>query len=662
MLLSEETEKGILSGLYAEWMCGVERERLLGVTERLWRAELGQTFENYHVSARLAEGLLKEAGCSGVERITFPADGRTVYQDKTTPIGWRARVGKLEVVKSALSFDPAVIADFQEHPFHLVKGSVSTPEEGMEVRLITQEALENGEDAQGAFILFHPEQRPTCRILENTGALGFVSDFLVGRYETPWAHSWVNGCSDSYAWHTGAGDRPFIGFSISPQTGDRLREALRQGEVRVRVTSDGERYEDTIDVVTGVIPGVDSREIWLLAHLYEPLANDNSAGVACALEIARGLQAMIAEKRFPMPQFTVRLVFAMEVYGFAAYAEHRGGYLRDQVLCAMNLDALPILPGDKEVTLGLSQSGSPSAADAVLETLFTAGLPQPHVMTATESEGLYADDRQLGDASIGIPVLWVTRSKRILASAPGQGATSPANPVSCGTPQPLYLWHNSEQTMACICPELFHHVTVLYGTWLTLMLASEFSGNFYWVKKTAAIAHSRLEATRERILQGNGLPVWLRYRLEIETRRLQDHLRFGADAETVQNEIDGLTADVDRFFEKLPDSSPGEIDSVWAKAESLILHRNCRGLLRNIAAASVGKRDILLSHAGVLLMVHADGQRTVAELLRRAEWETATIFLPEGIQNLLDTLHKLAEYDYLRLEPLRVRQKEGILT
>ncbi|HWL53601.1 MAG TPA: DUF4910 domain-containing protein [Chthoniobacteraceae bacterium] len=630
-----------LSTLHGEWCRRVNLERLLETTRELWETEFGQTFACYHASARLAERKLHEAGCEQVERLPFPADGRSVFQDKTLPIGWRAATGRLEVVEAALPFEPAVIADFQKHPFHLIKGSVATPPEGVETRLVTQEALEAGADARGALVLLHPEQRPTCRVLAGSGALGLVSDFLVGRHETPWAHSWVNGCSDSQAWHTGADDRPFIGFSISPATGDRLREALRMGEVRVRATSDGERYEDTVEAVTGVIPGSDPREIWLLAHLYEPLANDNSAGVACALEIARTLRTLVAEKVLPPPRFTLRLVFAMEVYGFAAYAEHRGGHLRDKVLCALNLDALPILPGDGAVTLGLSQSGAPSAADAVLEALFAAGLPRHHTVANIESEGLYADDRQLGDSTIGVPVLWFTRAKRALATAPVEGSR-----------RPLYLWHHSEQTMECLCPGFFHEVTALYGTLASLLLAPDPASPARWLEQAAATARARLEATHQAVLRGEGVPDWLRFRLEIETLRLRDHLRFGAPAPAVEAEVAALQPYAAALSAALPQTSPPTADPFWAEVNLLLLHRKHRGLPRDLAAAPVGKREIHLSHAGALLLVHADSRRTVGELLRRAQWETATLFDSDTLRGLLDALRILDRYGYVGLEPI----------
>jgi len=141
--------------------------------------------------------------------------------------------------------------------------------------------------------------------------------------------------------------------------------------------------------------------------------------VACALEIARVLRSLYANGTLPRPRFTLRLVFAMETYGFSAYAEKRGGWLGEQVLCALNLDGLPIAKGGRSMTLCLSQSCIPSSADYVLEDLAKATAAKIPWNFATQTEGHYGDDRVHADSTVGVPTLW-TR------------VTGPR------------LWHNSE--------------------------------------------------------------------------------------------------------------------------------------------------------------------------------------------------------------------------
>lgn len=76
------------------------------------------------------------------------------------PMGWRATRGKLEIIESTVPLDDPVIADFERHPFHLIKGSVATPPDGVTARLLSEEDIHAGADVRGAFILLNPEDRP----------------------------------------------------------------------------------------------------------------------------------------------------------------------------------------------------------------------------------------------------------------------------------------------------------------------------------------------------------------------------------------------------------------------------------------------------------------------------------------------------------------------
>ena len=68
---------------------------MLDHTEALWWTELGQRTREHRSAARWAEQLLGASKLEQVERLTFPADGETVCQDKTMPMAWDANVGRL---------------------------------------------------------------------------------------------------------------------------------------------------------------------------------------------------------------------------------------------------------------------------------------------------------------------------------------------------------------------------------------------------------------------------------------------------------------------------------------------------------------------------------------------------------------------------------------
>ena len=82
----------------------VDTAWLMRNTEELWRKELGVTYRHYREAARFAEALMKEAGLERIERISFPADGRTTYLDRTMPLAWDATRATLTVKQSRVAF------------------------------------------------------------------------------------------------------------------------------------------------------------------------------------------------------------------------------------------------------------------------------------------------------------------------------------------------------------------------------------------------------------------------------------------------------------------------------------------------------------------------------------------------------------------------------
>ena len=305
---------------YEKFLPLVDADKLYRRTLELGKLEIGHTTPCHIRAAEYVVKELEAAGIPNVERIELPADGKTVFQDKVMPLAWDASVGRLEFVdKVALggwvpvnkrglaAADDRVPADFRRHPFHLVEGSTATPRGGIVTMLITEQQLLAGADPRGAMIMLEPMTRASSGVIRpmlDMGVLGFVTDYAVGRYESPDTLQWANAATESGNWHVTAEDRPFIGFAVTPRTGDLIR---RIGNARVRVECDGRRYVGVEPMVTALVPGKSTKEVWLFAHLYEPLLNDDSAGVSTAIEVARMLMAG------PKTRYSVRLVFALEM-------------------------------------------------------------------------------------------------------------------------------------------------------------------------------------------------------------------------------------------------------------------------------------------------------------------------------------------------------------
>ena len=125
--------------LYDEFLSLIDGGAIYERTLKLSALEQHQTTPYHHIVADLVLDELKKAGIPNAERIDIVADGKTAYQDKVMPLAWDATVGRLTMTTTAknkwvpvsmrgmkIEEDP-VIADFERHPFHLVKGSTATP-------------------------------------------------------------------------------------------------------------------------------------------------------------------------------------------------------------------------------------------------------------------------------------------------------------------------------------------------------------------------------------------------------------------------------------------------------------------------------------------------------------------------------------------------------
>ena len=386
-----------MKAFYERFVRQISRDELKRKVTELMEIEKGQTFTAYRKAAEYVLDMIRAAGIPNGEIIEFPADGQTVYQDKKMPLAWDATVGKLTWLKGK---EETVLADFQKHPFHLIKGSVATPPGGLVTKVITEQQFLAGEDPRGAMVMLQPETWPRRNVIKpilDQGGLGIISDFVMGRYKSPDSLQWGNACTDAGGWHVTKADRPFIGFAVSPRTGDTIRKAANAGGMKVRVESDGRRYEGKLPAITALIPGRQKKELWIIAHMYEPLLNDDASGVTASIEAAR--QIMLAGT----PEYSVRLVFAMELYGYAAYTAVRGPGLKDAVIGGCNLDSLGAVTGEP---LKLVPAG-PAVPFIGNELLKQIPAEFEGLLRYEPHNSAYFDDIFIGDPTVGVPTVWL---------------------------------------------------------------------------------------------------------------------------------------------------------------------------------------------------------------------------------------------------------------
>ena len=189
------SKKAIMKELFREFRTRINEAALVEKVEELCRIERDQTFTAYHRSVDHICNLLRAAGIPNVEKHCFPADGETAYEDKRMPLAWDVSTGKLTLCDDAHT----VAADYQVHPFHLIKGSTATRQGGETVRIITEQQFLAGESPDNALVVLETGTWPRADVLTpilDQGGRGIISDFLEGRYEHPDAIQWVTACTE----------------------------------------------------------------------------------------------------------------------------------------------------------------------------------------------------------------------------------------------------------------------------------------------------------------------------------------------------------------------------------------------------------------------------------------------------------------------------------
>lgn len=81
--------------IYRHFLNRINGTDLIRRTEKLAELEIGQTFRHYHLAAKHIFKELETYNIPNAELLMFPADCRTVYEDKRMPIAWDATIGKL---------------------------------------------------------------------------------------------------------------------------------------------------------------------------------------------------------------------------------------------------------------------------------------------------------------------------------------------------------------------------------------------------------------------------------------------------------------------------------------------------------------------------------------------------------------------------------------
>ncbi len=284
-------------------------------TARIHRFSRHITNRKYEESVAWCCERMRALGFDDVERLTFPTDGKRLYGTWITPPCWNVDKAWL---KLKLNGRWESVANHARIPTSVFQYSAPTSGE-----IRTQLVPANCRHAAGKLV-FADTLRETPESLAKRKAVGLATDFapnwpgVRGPRHFLDGHRWDN----AYLLEDQAG---LAGFSLSRRQGRRIRRALaRDGAVDCRFEIKGTRGPGDLHCATGCLRGTEKpdEEIVIVAHLYEPGANDNCSGVAGSIEALRAIKSLIARGVLPPPARTIRVVFTFEIVGFLAYFEH----------------------------------------------------------------------------------------------------------------------------------------------------------------------------------------------------------------------------------------------------------------------------------------------------------------------------------------------------
>ena len=182
-----------------------------------------------------------------------------------------------------------------------------------------------GKDVKGAVVLGSaPAGQLWQQAVKARGAAGIISTAIApyirpndpAQFTFPDQH-------DVFQWGSVPYDdaaRAFA-FKASLRAATQIRERLKRGPVRVKVTVQSTFYDGPSRMVVAEIPGTvkPHERIVMVAHIQEPGANDDASGCGTLLAMAIALQQAIAAKALAPPGRTLTFIWGDENRGSRAW-------------------------------------------------------------------------------------------------------------------------------------------------------------------------------------------------------------------------------------------------------------------------------------------------------------------------------------------------------
>lgn len=609
------------SDLYRTLCALYSHERILENIETLKKLEKPRGYSTFRDSTAWCKEVLEEAGFSDVRRIAHRADGQTASYDFIMPQAWDL-CGRctLEIVEP----NKEMIADSDISTIYVSEYSAPTPKGGVTAELVDYAALDpENPDCKGKYV-FHRGYLPAMHPLYHTLAAAGCAGIVFAAFETtehePEKPSWTNG-HGHIGWYHLKEDPVVPVFCVTPRKGIELIELLAKGKVVLHGEMNTELYDGEIYTVTATLPGRTQDEFAILGHLYEPFRSDDCQGFGVGVEVAIMLKKLIDDGVLPQPEKTLRLIFSMERYGYAAFFENHDR----KILAAVSIDSFTCQASSK-LNTGFSITESPLSLPFFGDMLFKEAMDTfcPDVKWRF-NPGSLSDDCWMAEKTIDIPTNWcvsgcVGRSNYHHCDAPIFDAVEPEKLAKLVPMLAAY-------TAVMICGDREHFVKLAKELEKTAAYWLETNKN-YVAGKTARALLSKTDAA------------WHNKAAEMYyLGRMESFNRFYPGIVTPALPIHWA----DGFYDMLPDR---ELTSAEEKAASIRYRITSAGIPFSQARVPASER-VCWPYASELIWALLSPERSVLEAIRLRDAVFSRVTSDEDIENHLLYFCFLEKYGYL---------------
>lgn len=585
--------------------CG---QRALAQAAEQNRLERFFTFPNFEESANRCGRELQESGLSDVAVESFPADGTTSWYGWSSMKAWDVAEARLWMVVPRRE----MLCDWSVVPESLVMYSGPCEMEGE----IVEWDGEADVDLAGKIPLTRHRINDVYPQMRAKGVRGILSDFLGtlpgvrDPFDLPDDVRWENS-----ALRPAAGD--CWGFMLTPRQGEMLRSLLRGGTVRVRAEIHSRVYDGAFNSATGVIRGDEEpeKEILFVSHLYEPGANDNASGVGVGLELARSLNAAIAQGVVPRPRRSIRFLFNWEGYGLYAWM-HKHENRIPNILGGLNIDEIGVdqTKGASVLHLFMPPASNPSCTGHLLAHLCEEILSPIIRWKAVADRAEIINDTITSDPSMDVP-------------------------LPCLIQYPSRNYHSSADRLETLNAGVMERIGLVSATQLYFLADSDSQAARWLAHLVTGTNRHQWQRAQSELLSGcwpfdlSRTRQWFIGQANLSIASVE---RFGlpaSDVSSTQEELQRAIADwCERFQDGFPAAAPRNLpDAIRHRAATTVLERTTKGTPKAWSIGHESPKDEreyreLLYQNNLDLLFHrilywADGRRSLMEIVERLEFE-----------------------------------------